>query len=137
MSKRMGLCNKCSHRLVKECKTTKKDGSCPIIYEELVGCDICDNPKAGDNCPFIKRARKPTVVVHLWNGTIAGILSNDPNVDLVFVEEDESADKNNARTEEGSPCNIELYRGVKNLNPKKVGYWREKALRSAVEVSDV
>jgi hypothetical protein len=137
MSKKMSLCYKCSHRVVSEKKRTKKDGSCPVVYEELIGCDLCDNPKAGDNCPFIKRARKPTVVVHLWNGTIADIISNDPNVDVVFVDQDDYSDENNAKTKEGEPCRLEIYKGSKNMNPKNVKYWREKALRSATEVSDV
>jgi len=85
----------------------------------------------------IKRARKPTVFVRLCYGVVTDVTFNDPNVDVVFVDEDVvDRGEQNARNERGEPCSIELYKGSKNLNPQKVGYWRRKALRRGTEVSD-
>lgn len=50
-----GFCAKCCHKIVKPHTFTKKDGSCPMAYDELVGCEIEKDPKMGENCPLITK----------------------------------------------------------------------------------
>lgn len=56
-AKRIGFCEKCSHRIVKHHKKTKEDGSCPIVWDEFIGCDIEGDPKMGDDCPLTREKK--------------------------------------------------------------------------------
>ena len=54
---RIGFCVKCSHKITTPGKTMVVNGR-EVKCSLLTGCDICDDPQQGRNCPLIKDEKK-------------------------------------------------------------------------------